>query len=72
MKNITLSAEEYLIDGARKKARAEHKSLNALFREWLKRFVQSSIGSDEYRLLMKRCRYSASGGKYSRDEMNER
>ena len=35
MKNITLSADEDLIERARQIARAQHKTLNAAFREWL-------------------------------------
>jgi hypothetical protein len=35
MKNITLSADEHLIERARLLARSQHKTLNAMFREWL-------------------------------------
>jgi hypothetical protein len=35
MKNITLSADENLIKQARQLARAQHKTLNGVFREWL-------------------------------------
>jgi hypothetical protein len=34
-KNVTLSAEESLIERARDKARKQRTTLNALFREWL-------------------------------------
>ena len=40
MKNITLSADEKLIQTARERARAEHTTLNELFRNWLKDYVQ--------------------------------
>ena len=39
MKNITLSADEDLIERARLVALAQHKSLNAAFREWLAQFT---------------------------------
>ena len=35
MKNITLSADEGLIEAARERARAEHTTLNEQFRLWL-------------------------------------
>ena len=39
MKNITLSADEDLIEQARLAARAQRKTLNAAFREWLVQFT---------------------------------
>jgi hypothetical protein len=35
MKNVTLSAEENLIEQARLVARQQHRTLNGAFREWL-------------------------------------
>ena len=35
MKNITLSADERLIEAARERARSEHTTLNEQFRRWL-------------------------------------
>ena len=35
MKNITLSADQDLIEAARRRASAEHTTLNAQFRLWL-------------------------------------
>ena len=37
MKNITLSADETLIERARQRAVVEHTTLNELFRAWLAR-----------------------------------
>ena len=42
MKNVTLSADEDLIEQARLMARAQHKTLNAVFREWLVQFTAQS------------------------------
>ncbi len=39
MKNITLSADEGLIELARKKAMTHHRSLNDEFRAWLGDFL---------------------------------
>lgn len=38
-KSITLSADDMLIKRAREKARRENTSLNQLFRNWLKKYV---------------------------------
>jgi len=73
MKNITLSADEDLIEQARKTAQAQHKTLNAAFREWLEQFVDKSGSVAEYDELMRRLRKQVrSSGPYTRDEMNER
>jgi len=71
-KNITLSAEEQLIIKAREKAAQEKKSLNAVFREWLARYVGKEISSSRYEDLMNKLSYARPGRKFSRDEMNER
>ena len=39
MKNITLSADENLIEAARRRAAAERTTLNAQFRLWLADYV---------------------------------
>jgi hypothetical protein len=72
MKNITLSADEELIERARLIARSQHKTLNAAFREWLQTFVARSGDEREFDGLMRRLRHIRSHGPYSRDEMNER
>lgn len=41
MRNITLSADEQLIDAARDKARLSKSTLNAEFRKWLKQYTSS-------------------------------
>jgi hypothetical protein len=35
VRNVTFSADEDLIERAREVAKAEHKTLNVAFREWL-------------------------------------
>jgi hypothetical protein len=72
MKNITLSADEQLIEQARLLAKAQHKTLNSMFREWLQQFTAQSGGTQEYDALMKRLTHVQAGGRFSRDEMNER
>ena len=71
VRNITLSAEEDLIDRARLRAAHEKTTLNAAFREWLKRYAGRETGSQEYSQLMRRLGHVRSSGRISRDEMNE-
>jgi hypothetical protein len=72
MKNVTLSAEERLIEEARQVARSQHTTLNAAFREWLQQYTRKDGRVQEYRALMKRLQHVRSGGPFTRDQMNER
>lgn len=72
MKNITLSADENLIEQARLVAQARHKTLNAAFREWLEQYAGQSGGGAAVDALMRRLQHVKSSGPYTRDEMNER
>jgi hypothetical protein len=71
-KNITLSADEHLIERARLLAKAQHETLNAPFREWLEQFAAQSGEVQQYDALMKRLKHVQAGRGFSRDEMNER
>lgn len=77
MKNITLSAEDSLIEAAREQARAEHTTLNDQFRLWLAEYVQrhqrvavamSTIAELQDALIGD----GNTKRKFSREEMNER
>jgi hypothetical protein len=73
MRNITLSADDILIEQARQTARAQHKTLNQAFREWLEQYARTeSDRAEEYEALMKRLAYVKAGRKFTRQEMNER
>ena len=72
MKNVTLSADENLIEQARLVARSQHKTLNAAFREWLLQFTSQAGNGQEFDSLMRRLRHVEVGRKFDRDEMNER
>jgi hypothetical protein len=72
VKNITLSAEEHLIEQAREAARARHTTLNAAFREWLEEFSGRERRAREFDALMERLKDFSVDRKYTRDEMNER
>jgi hypothetical protein len=75
MKNITLSAQDDLIDKARRIATSRNSSLNVMFREWLEGLSNSQTHNtqeDRLKDLWKRTNYARVGKKLSREEMNER
>jgi hypothetical protein len=73
MKNVTLSAEEHLIEAARKRARIEHSTLNEQFRRWLADYAHSRERLSRYDEVMATLRGKLQvGRKLTRDEMNER
>jgi hypothetical protein len=72
MKNITLSADEDLIEKARALARAQRTTLNEAFRQWLTQFTASAGDVQGFDNLMQQMRHIKAGGHYTRDEMNER
>ena len=51
MKNVTLSADGHLIEQARLLAKSRHKTLNALFREWLEQLTAQSGGVHSFVLI---------------------
>ena len=73
MKSITLSADEHLIEAARRRAKAKQTTLNALFRQWLEDYAgrerQAARASTVMRELQGKLRV---GRKLTREEMNER
>jgi hypothetical protein len=72
MKKITLNADEQLIKRARLLAKSQHKTLNAIFREWLEQLTARSGSAQEFDALMKRLKHVQASRRFSRDEMNER
>ncbi len=74
MKNITLSADENLIEAARQRAVAEHTTLNEQFRVWLEDYVRRKQQADGAMATIKALqgKYSTGWRKFTRDEMNER
>jgi len=72
MKNVTLSADADLIEKARPVARAQHKTLNGAFREWLQRYAAQLGSAQDVDALMKRLRHVRASRHFSRAEMNER
>lgn len=73
MKNITLSADERLIEAARERARAEHTTLNEQFRHWLEDYARREQQAEEAMAVVRELRGKLRvGRKLTRDEMNER
>lgn len=74
MKNITLSADNELIEAARERARSEHTTLNEEFRRWLAEYARRSDRADQGMAVIERLQsYVRSGGRrFTREEMNER
>ncbi len=71
MKNITFSADEALIETARRQAAAANTTLNDLFRKWLEMFVAQPAAADEYERLMSRLEHVRAGGTFRREDMND-
>ena len=72
IRNITLSAEEVVINQARQKAEQEKTSLNKLFRDWISKYANRDNVNRSYNSLMESLSSVDSGGKLTREEMNER
>lgn len=73
MRNITLSADDELIEAARERARTEHTTLNEEFRRWLADYAQPGQRLHHYDAVMAQVRGKVRvGHKLTRDEMNER
>jgi hypothetical protein len=74
MKNITLSADEGLIEAARERARTEHTTLNEQFRLWLADYARREQRAERAMAVVRelRGRVRTGGRKFTRDEMNER
>jgi hypothetical protein len=74
LKNVTLTADEHLIEAARARARSEHTTLNEQFRRWLADYAGREEQAERAIATMRelQSRYSTGGRKFTRDEMNER
>ena len=73
MKNITLNADESLIQAARERAMSENTTLNAQFRIWLAEYSRRGGQLSAYDETMRALRGRlVVGRKLTREEMNER
>ena len=73
MKNITLSADDHVIEAARERARSENTTLNEQFRVWLESYAREALVRRFHETMNELQRTHSTGGrKFTRDEMNER
>ena len=74
MKNITLSADERLIEAARRKAQRKNTTLNAEFRRWLGDYADGKQLAEKAMRAFEELEgeIKTNGRKFTRDEMNER
>ena len=74
MKNITLSADERLLEAAHKYAAAEQTTLNTEFRKWLEDYTRRQRRADDEIAFIEEMRrkHPPRDRKFTRDEMNER
>ena len=74
MKNITLSADEGLIEEARRIAVARSTTLNAEFRQWLADYVGRKRRAEKAMATIHELQkvIHTGGRKFTREEMNER
>jgi hypothetical protein len=72
MRKVILSADQDLIEQARLIAKAQGKSLNAAFREWLEQFTRQAGSVQEFDSLMARLKHVRAGRRFTREETNQR
>lgn len=73
MRNITLSADERLIEAARARALAEHTTLNEAFRQWLAQPANTRGREQRHEELMAPLRGKLKvGRRLTRHARNER
>ena len=73
MKNITLSADDALIEAARQRATSERTTLNEQFRRWLTDYVGWKRQAAEAVQVMRELQGRLHVGRMlTREEMNER
>ena len=74
MKNVTLSADEGLIEEARRIAATKSTTLNAEFRLWLENYVGRKRQAERAMAALDAVAEVANigGRKFTREEMNER
>ena len=74
MKNITLSADEGLIEEARRIAATKSTTLNAEFRQWLADYVGRKRRAERALETLRELSETidTGGRKFTREEMNER
>ena len=72
MTTVTLHTDEELLAKAEKVLAKRGQTLDTFFASELVRLTDGELHSQEYRELMASLKHVDSGGKFTREEMNER
>ena len=73
MSNVTISAEDELVEAARARARSENTTLEDQIRVWLEQYARQRPDVERaLKVIHRMQKYVAAGGPYTRDELNER
>jgi hypothetical protein len=72
MTTVTLNTDEALLAKAKKVLEKRGQTLDSFFSSELVRLTDGELHSQDYRELMASLKHVNSGGKFTREEMNER
>lgn len=74
LKNITFSADKWLIEAASQRASDEHSTLNEQFRQWLESYAGGEQRAARAAAVIEDIgsRMRTRGRHFTREEMNER
>ena len=72
LRNITLTADEDLIQEARARAKELNTTLNNAFRDWLEQFTRPALSEASYDEIIASLTHVNAGKRFDRDELNER
>ena len=72
METITLAVDKTVLEEAQRVAEMQKVTREVVLNEWLTRHVSGEERVRSYRKLMESLKHVNSGGKFTREEMNER
>ncbi len=72
METISLTVDKSVLDVAQRKAEEHHTTRDAVLNDWLARLALGTERVKKFDGMMARMKHVNSGGKFTREEMNER
>jgi len=72
METITLTVDKSVLEQAQRVAEEQHSTRDAVLSDWLNSRALGDERVRRYDQLMDRLKHVNSGGKFTREEMNER
>ena len=72
METITLAVDKTVLEEAQRVAEMQKVTREVVLNDWLTRHVSGEERVRSYRKLMESLKHVNSGGKFTREEMNER